>query len=299
MECIGVFLLLGGIVVLALFGMFSQAVSRFERWNSALATVAMRFGGSLSRGGWFSNPYVRLPYGATYSRLTVYSLPGTSGRKCLEMIIQWPEIHHHVAIVPRVSRRQLAVDLRGLSELEFDWEDFRLRWNVWADDGEETRLLLSSGVRVQLERISRSPESAETLVLIYPGWLVVRKVWESSRAHDIEKFVEMCLGLYDQFQLTKTDGIEFVQSDDPQIIDHASCRVCGEELHNEIVICRRCQTPHHRDCWEYAGGCATYGCRETVYLVPRRAIPSSNPGLGFRSHQSADEFPPGRPGKPR
>lgn len=296
MECVGVFLLLAAIVVLALFGIFSQTAARFERWNSALAAVCHRFGGVLSRGGWFSNPSLRLPYGTTYSRLSVYSLPGTAGRKCLEMIVQWSDVTLHMALVPRVSRRQIAIDLRGLSEIEFDWDDFRLRWNVWADEGEEARLLLSAGVRVQLERISRSPEAAETLVLIYPGWLVVRKVWESSRAHDLEQFVEMTLGLYDQLQLTKTEGIEFVHSDSPQIIENANCRICGEEMQHEIVVCRRCQTPHHRDCWEYAGGCATYGCRETVYLVPRRALPSK---ASEKLPEPLDESPPGRPGKPR
>ena len=296
MECVGVFLLFAAIVVLALFGVFSQTAARFERWNSALAAVGQRFGGVLSRGGWFSNPSLRLPYGTTYSRLSVYNLPGTAGRKCLEMIVQWSDVSLHMALVPRVSRRQIAVDLRRLSELEFDWDDFRLRWNVWADDGEESRLLLSSGVRVQLERISRSPEAGETLVLIYPGWLVVRKVWDSSRAHDLEQFVEMTLGLYDQLQLTKTEGIDFVNGDQPQIIDHANCRICGEEMSAEIVVCRRCQTPHHRDCWEYAGGCATYGCRETIYLVPRRAFPTPSHGP---PKEAADESPPGRPSKPR
>lgn len=296
MECVGVFLLLAAIVVLALFGVFSQTAARFERWNSALAAVSHRFGGVLSRGGWFSNPSLRLPYGTTYSRLSVYNLPGTAGRKCLEMIVQWSDVTLHMALVPRVSRRQIAVDLRNMSELEFDWDDFRLRWNVWTDDGEESRLLMSSGVRVQLERISRSPEAAETLVLIYPGWLVVRKVWDSSRAHDLEQFVEMTLGLYDQLQLTKTEGIEFTHSDVPQIIEHASCRICGEEMQTEVVICRRCQTPHHRDCWEYAGGCATYGCRETLYLVPRRAIPNPMPE---KRPEPLDDLPPGRPSKPR
>lgn len=38
------------------------------------------------------------------------------------------------------------------------------------------------------------------------------------------------------------------------------CRVCGTELIGELVACERCQTPHHKDCWEYWGRCATYGC---------------------------------------
>lgn len=38
------------------------------------------------------------------------------------------------------------------------------------------------------------------------------------------------------------------------------CRVCGTELVDGLVTCERCQTPHHKDCWEYWGRCATYGC---------------------------------------
>jgi hypothetical protein len=280
------------VLILGLFGLFSQTASRFERWNNALAAVAHRFSGSLTRGGWFSNPSLRMPYASTYARLSVYSLPGSTGRKCLEMIVQWNEVDVHMALVPRVTRRQIAVDLRNFQEVAVDG----------ADHGEEARLLISSGVFAQLERLSHTPEPSETVVLVYPGWLVVRKVWDSTRTIDLERFVEMSLQLYDQFQLTKTDGIEFVAGDEPQIIDHASCRICGEEMNSEIVICRRCQTPHHRDCWDYNGGCATYGCRETLYLVPRRALLTREERRPTRSREEnvpEDESPPGRPGKPR
>jgi hypothetical protein len=30
----------------------------------------------------------------------------------------------------------------------------------------------------------------------------------------------------------------------------------GEDLH----LCEICGTPHHRDCWEFTGGCAIFGC---------------------------------------
>lgn len=39
------------------------------------------------------------------------------------------------------------------------------------------------------------------------------------------------------------------------------CRVCGEPLGEEpLVLCGKCRTPHHRGCFEYVGGCSTYGC---------------------------------------
>jgi hypothetical protein len=54
------------------------------------------------------------------------------------------------------------------------------------------------------------------------------------------------------------------------------CKLCGASLPEaEAVACGLCAAPHHRDCWEYAGLCSTYGCgglRAVAYsrdLVPR------------------------------
>jgi hypothetical protein len=39
------------------------------------------------------------------------------------------------------------------------------------------------------------------------------------------------------------------------------CKVCGQVLgEEELVLCARCKTPHHRACFEYAGKCSVYGC---------------------------------------
>ncbi|HEX7899604.1 MAG TPA: hypothetical protein VF950_17680 [Planctomycetota bacterium] len=44
------------------------------------------------------------------------------------------------------------------------------------------------------------------------------------------------------------------------------CQVCGSDDEGRRVVCRSCRTPHHADCWTYAGRCSTYGCggKETV-----------------------------------
>lgn len=48
----------------------------------------------------------------------------------------------------------------------------------------------------------------------------------------------------------------------------AHCLVCGDALAGRpLVCCRRCDTPHHRDCWRYNGSCAVYGCIEVQALV--------------------------------
>ncbi len=38
------------------------------------------------------------------------------------------------------------------------------------------------------------------------------------------------------------------------------CPVCGTPLREGLLRCGTCRTPHHRECWDYAGGCSTYAC---------------------------------------
>lgn len=39
------------------------------------------------------------------------------------------------------------------------------------------------------------------------------------------------------------------------------CQVCGTDAPLAWVRCERCETPHHRDCWNYNGACSTFACR--------------------------------------
>jgi ribosomal protein L40E len=62
-----------------------------------------------------------------------------------------------------------------------------------------------------------------------------------------------------------TDGIEILEV---RLDNEAVCRVCGTSIDGDVVLCRRCHTPHHHDCWHYAGRCSTYACGERRYIKP-------------------------------
>jgi len=49
------------------------------------------------------------------------------------------------------------------------------------------------------------------------------------------------------------------------------CRVCGAPVDGDHVCCRQCDTPHHGDCWDYVGGCATFGCGSTAFRAVSRS----------------------------
>jgi len=47
------------------------------------------------------------------------------------------------------------------------------------------------------------------------------------------------------------------------------CQVCGTPVladDDNSCYCSMCLVPHHRDCWNYANGCSTYGCSGKQYV---------------------------------
>ena len=46
------------------------------------------------------------------------------------------------------------------------------------------------------------------------------------------------------------------------------CKICGSTVRDEVACCSRCFTPHHFDCWSFAGQCSVYACggREHKYF---------------------------------
>jgi hypothetical protein len=278
MECLGIAFLIFAALIATLVIMAARAQSRADRWNQAFAGAARRFGGNLKFGGWFSYPQLRINYGSTFARLTTYTIDGSRGPRCLELVIQFPDARFHCDVLPKPPSWQLISETAGLFPVEFNWEELRHRWQVRARDGDEARTFLSAGVRWQIEQLWEGPEHGEVALSVRPGWLLLRKKWTSTRPLDIEQFVELGLSLFDQAALTRTVGIEFIDEGAIQVLDHAQCRVCGDAMEDDIVYCRRCKTPHHLECWEYNGACSTYGCRETQYLLPRRAstLPDEN-----------------------
>ena len=85
-------------------------------------------------------------------------------------------------------------------------------------------------------------------------------------------FVKLSGELCDAAVAAQGHGIEFLDGGPTMAMTmreatDARCMVCGEALQSQVVYCRSCKTPHHRDCWSYGGGCSTYGCGEKKYVA--------------------------------
>ena len=64
---------------------------------------------------------------------------------------------------------------------------------------------------------------------------------------------------------------EFVATS--SLSENVRCPVCASAVDFDAVVCPRCSTPHHRECWQYIGGCAIFGCDDLRWRP--MAIPAS------------------------
>lgn len=78
-------------------------------------------------------------------------------------------------------------------------------------------------------------------------------------AKSLTRFAILCLQLAQHAKLfvEQSSAVRVLEAG---TVSGGVCQVCGAELGGQRVNCSRCSTPHHADCWEYAGVCSTYGC---------------------------------------
>lgn len=86
--------------------------------------------------------------------------------------------------------------------------------------------------------------------------------------------VEHSLVLLERFLGMHSHGVEFLEGEDSgplKICAESSCPVCGESVEGAYVVqCQGCHTPHHKECWKYAGGCAIYACGSRRQVKQRK-----------------------------
>ena len=110
------------------------------------------------------------------------------------------------------------------------------------------------------------------LVSINPERLLVqvdRNLGQSSEAlaQAVREALVIHDGLLEGVHRRMNQGIAIVDQPDAWEEDAGPpiCKVCGEPITaGAVIVCAACNTPHHRDCWEYVGACSIYGCNGKV-----------------------------------
>lgn len=148
--------------------------------------------------------------------------------------------------------------LFGTQDLRVGDERFDARYVVRANPESLVRDL--SGRERRLRLVSAMMRTELPLqVDLTRDELVVSSLWTLRGETELDQFVRVAVDLtavlleFAAVGVYWTSGLE---------VGGGLCPVCGGGLNERRVDCSKCRTPHHRECWEYAGQCSTFACGE-------------------------------------
>jgi hypothetical protein len=154
----------------------------------------------------------------------------------------------------------------GLLDIRLEDPEFDPRYVVTAFDPKFAREFLDGAARQTVEELRRLTGNDHVLLSLNSSRLMIRKEGVIAQAEDLDALADLAGRLHDRIDLfwQRSSGIEILEETAPTgPAADAICQICGSKIEADVrVVCRRCSTPHHKDCWEFNGRCSTYACGE-------------------------------------
>jgi hypothetical protein len=169
----------------------------------------------------------------------------------------WP---HRLEIFPQRAAGAEVNDIRVGDD------EFNSLYVIKSDDEKFAREFLDAPVRQAVEDLRNLLGNGRVMVSVNSARLMIRKLSVIATPDDLSAFAALSNRIFDRIHLfwQRSSGIEILD-DDPRSPDDANpvCQVCGSAIPSDVrLYCRRCRTPHHKDCWEFNGRCSIYACGE-------------------------------------
>jgi hypothetical protein len=263
------FVFWGGLIAVVVIG--ALAAQQRAR-KDALTRIARRFHGQLHWAVFFGLPQLRFRHSGVHALLT-YTWHGKHQRHT-HLQINWPDRTTRLETYPQGVASRLR-QLWGMEDIRIFSPQFDADFLICGSDRAAARTILNAEVQQRIYALAKVGAGGfwshnNIYVAIRGGVLQVTKPTDLTNYDDLARFITLSLELFDQALATRATGIEYIEAPSPPAAEQSQCQVCGDDLTRDIVLCRRCRTPHHRDCWEYFGGCSTYACQEKHFIEPPR-----------------------------
>lgn len=215
----------------------------------------------------YGQQMTRLQHGPIEAYVSHLSI-GRSGSRYeyyYEFRLPWPTPEFRLELFPTSGRSPQRV-FPGLETVIGDIDEDGLHFEVLANDARTAHQFLSPVVQNQINYLYRFG-SSDLHLTIAGGCFLVRKRDPSGTMSSLSALSDWVFKLYDAATAATEPGLELIELTEQWSFETAICGICGEEVDRDAVQCLSCQTPHHRECWEYFGACSIYACGETQYVV--------------------------------
>ncbi len=240
-----------------------------------LRQVFQRFGelydGQMHDRQLFESPKVSFSYHGSRALLSIYESSEATPRLYTQLTFTLPGgWEHRLEVFPQ---RYAEDDVKYLNvdDIRVGDPDFDPRYVVKSDSERFAKDFLDSRMRQGIEDLRNLLGNDRILVSVNSSRLMVRKQSVIPALEDLTVFAELSSAIYDRLALfwQRESGIEILDdAAPPEGGTDPVCQVCGARIPAENrVHCRRCRTPHHKDCWEFNQRCSTYACGEQRFTA--------------------------------
>jgi hypothetical protein len=274
-------LLILGLIILFAY-LFIRFTAKVGAWMSgaryrAYRRLAARYNGRYESRGLSDTPTVSFSHNGSTIRVglapTIAGQPGQIPRT--RVVARFKEgIPFRMELAP-ASRPAPAQPPKGTRPVKLGEADFDRAYVMQANDQEMARDFLAPSVRAALSNLQRGVHAGGMLVSINPERLLVqidRNLGQNADGLNwaVQKALVLHDGLLEGVSRRVSQGIAIVDQPSSPEEDEGPpiCKVCGEPIDSgAVILCSVCNTPHHRDCWEYVGSCSIYGCNGKVGVM--------------------------------
>lgn len=244
------------------------SASRLQDLHTTYSRVARSFEGTAAPGGWLSTPSLRFQHRGAPVLLDIAS-GGSDDPDYTQLHIAWPDSTFRCTVYPERFFSQVGKFL-GMQDIEIGDPDFDRAYIITGNDLKKVRDFLNARVREKIDQLRDLRKNDDIYVAVTGSSLLIKKRDRIDGYDELKWYTQTALDLFDYALDSHSSGIEFIPSHEEAVVEAVICQICGDAITSDAVVCSRCRTPHHRDCWQYYGACSTYGCRETKYALPKK-----------------------------
>lgn len=239
-------------MVFALFAIVMAQEQRSRR-EEQFRAAADRLRGTLQPGGLFEHPKLLFPLKGQYATMTFAA--GKHPRTWLEVLLPPPSVGELKITPDSVGHSFLR--LLGVSEIEIGDKLFDSLYFIQSKPESLARTVFAPERREAAMRSVRRLNNCAGFSLRIDGRMLRIEVTE------LLDHVDLILAMTRTAEEFMAFVCPVISSEGIQMGDCADgrCPICSAPLAAApLQRCDRCLAPHHRECWEYLGRCATYGC---------------------------------------
>ncbi len=262
------------VVVLMLY-LFVRFAARAASWITgsrfrAYRQLAARHRGRYENRGLSDPPTVSFAHNGSTVRVGLApQVPGQPTYPRTRVVARFRQgIPFRLELAP-IGRAAPAQPPKGTRPVRVGDAEFDRAFLVRANDPEMARDFLTAPVRWAIGGLTRLGPPGGMLVSINPERMLVQVDRNLGTSPDwLSECVREALAIHDGLQAGVTsrmgEGVAIVEAGPASAEDAGlpTCKVCGEAIDGQPrVVCATCKTPHHRDCWEFIGGCSIFGCK--------------------------------------